>query len=126
LLENGVYNVYNEFYDKEGRQIQIEGIEPLYSTKTATPMFAVIRPGIYNNIIGSENIPLGISVFENVTDIINGIDITYDSLINEFILGKKRIFISEEMIKQREQNGQPLFDSRDVTFYGLTYLTATA
>jgi len=42
--------------------------------------------------------PMGIAVFANAIDQLKGIDITYDSYVNEFILGKKRIFVAPEML----------------------------
>jgi A118 family predicted phage portal protein len=119
LLEDGAYAVYNELYDKNGVQRQLNGVEPRFETKSPTPLFALVKPNLCNNVPGAENVPLGLSVFENLKDIIKGADITYDSLVNEFVLGKKRIFINDELIKSKALNGRPVFDSRDVVFYGL-------
>lgn len=46
-----------------------------------------------------------------------GVDIAYDSYVNEFRLGKKRIMVKPSASKYLD--GQPVFDTNDVAFYVL-------
>ena len=66
------------------------------------------------NNTGNNN-PLGVSVFANAIDQLKAIDIVYDSYINEFNLGKKRIMVKPSAMKNLD--GDPAFDTNDVVFY---------
>lgn len=72
------------------------------------------RLNIANNV--DPDNPMGISVYANAEDVMQGIDIVYDSYINEFVLGKKRIFVRPDMVSQ-DMFGTPAFDDKDVVFY---------
>ena len=78
--------------------------------------FVIDRLNNVNNI--DSDCPMGVAVFANAIDQLKGIDIVFDSYVNEFILGKKRIFVAPEMLSLNE-NGDPVFDPNDVTFYQL-------
>ena len=74
------------------------------------------RLNIVNNM--DPDSPMGVAVFANAIDQLRGIDIAYDSYVNEFVLGKKRIFVAPEMLSMGS-DGSPVFDPNDVTFYQL-------
>lgn len=74
------------------------------------------RLNIVNNW-HSDN-PMGVAIFANSLDVLQGIDSIYDSYINEFTLGKKRIFVAPEMLGM-DLYGNPVFDPDDVIFYQL-------
>ena len=59
--------------------------------------------------------PMGLSVFGNALDQLRGTDVAYDSYVNEFILGKKRIMVKPEATK--DFDGAPLFDADELAFY---------
>lgn len=52
-------------------------------------LFAYYSTATSNNI--DDNSPLGVSIYANALDTLHGLDITYDSLIRDFRLGKSRI-----------------------------------
>ena len=79
-------------------------------------LFVIDRLNIAKNM--DPDSPMVIAVFANAIDQLKGIDITYDSYVNEFILGKKRIFVAPEMLSLND-DGTPVFDPNDVTFYRL-------
>lgn len=90
-----------------------------FDTKSNVPWFAIIKPNIKNNIdIYS---PYGISIFANSLDIIQGIDINYDSFINEIKLGRKRLFTTKEVLRFNPTTGQNEFnfDPNDIIFHVL-------
>lgn len=62
-----------------------------------TPMFAYFRPFVSNNSI--YDVPLGMSVYANCTDTLRALDVVFDSLQREFILGKKRIIVPSQCIR---------------------------
>lgn len=90
-------------------------LPPLIDTGSNKKQFVIDRPNIANNLL--DNTPLGIPVFANAIDSIMGVDIAYDSYVNEFVLGKKRIMVQAAAIDYVD--GEPVFDSNDVTFYVL-------
>lgn len=90
-----------------------------FDTRSPYPWFSIIRPGIENNI--AEDSPFGIPIIANSIDILKGIDICYDSFVNEFTLGKKRIAVKKELLKPDMITGnlKLSFDPNDVVFYYL-------
>jgi len=64
--------------------------------------------------------PLGISVYANSIDQLKGCDLVYDSYMNEYVLGRKRILVPITMAKmQMQKDGQtnPVFDPNDTVYY---------
>jgi len=80
--------------------------------------FHILKPNIKNNIDMCS--PLGISIYANSLDVLESVDIVYDSYVNEFKLGKKRIFIHTDLLNI-DINGKqkPVFDSKEAVFYGV-------
>ena len=110
----------NKYLDAEsGKEIEPpEDIIPLINTGSRIPLFQILTPNIYNNI--DMDSPLGVSVFSNAISQLKGCDVVYDSYINEFILGRKRILVPIAMAKiQMEKEGirQPTFDSKETVYY---------
>lgn len=122
--EKGNYKIHNiKAHGKDGINltfdIQNEDDYYIFDTKNSIPWFAILKPNIANNI--DINSPLGISIFANNIDTLKEIDIIYDSFANEFVLGRKRIFINvEDMVVDTKTGEQvEVFDSNDVVFYVL-------
>lgn len=90
-----------------------------FDTEGPYPWFSIIRPNITNNIYKDN--PFGISVYANSIDVLKGIDIAYDSLVNEFELGRKRIFVKSNLLKPDLTTGELklVFDTNDVVFHDL-------
>ena len=128
VLDNGLYTIKNRFFTRDGKggfeNAEFDGIEKDIPTGSRKPFFQIIRP----NTINSEDFcsPMGMSVFAGAIDVLKGIDIIYDSFINEFILGKKRIFIDPSVVQVivDEKSGRTTqrFDTNDIAFYGLSGL----
>ena len=98
-----------------------DGVSEKFYTKSDIPLFQIISPNIANNI--ALDSPLGISVFANAIDVLEGIDLVYDSYQNEYRLGKKRIVVPLSMAKiEMEQQGEilPVFDDNDTEFYAFS------
>lgn len=79
-----------------------------------SPPFVIDRLNIANS---DENNPLGVAVFAYAIDQLKSVDITYDSYVNEFVLGKKRIVVQPEATKSID--GRPVFDKRETVYYVL-------
>ena len=86
-----------------------------FDTKSPHKWFAIARPNSLNNAhVGN---PYGLPVFANAISMLKGADIVYDSLVNEFITGKKRIFVNKEAVKM--EDGEAYFDTEDTVYYYL-------
>lgn len=122
---NGLYDIDNRIYyfrnnnlDAEIPLADVQGFErvpPVVHTGSDKRQFVIDRPNIANNF--DYSIPLGISVFANAIDIMKGVDIAFDSYVNEFVLGKKRIMVKPAATEYLD--GEPIFDSDDLVFYVL-------
>ncbi|MGN0642535.1 MAG: phage portal protein [Huintestinicola sp.] len=66
-------------------------------SEMSAPAFAYFAPAAANNKSGGSL--LGLSCFANCTDTLKAIDIAFDSLTREFILGRKRIIVPSSCIR---------------------------
>lgn len=117
-IENRLYRYRNNNVDAEVLLADVSGFErvpQVVHTGSDRRQFVIDRPNIANNY--DDNIPLGISVFANAIDVLKGVDVSYDSYVNEFILGKKRIMVKPSATK--DMDGEPFFDPDDLTYYVL-------
>lgn len=121
-LVNGKYDIENHLYAKDNEQLseadmhEVDGFENVPTTvhtNSDKRQFVIDRMNIANN--SSMDNPMGISVFANAIDQLRGVDVAYDSYVNEFILGKKRIMVKPSAMK--DLDGNMAFDANDVTFY---------
>ena len=85
------YYIENRYIDAQsGDEIDPpDEIEPMVPTGYGKPLFQIVSPNICNNI--DLDSPLGISVYANSVSQLKGCDLVYDSYMNEYILGRKRI-----------------------------------
>lgn len=117
LIENRVFRYDNEVIADEelGNVRGFEHIPPVIHTGSDKRQFIIDRLNIANNV--DYQIPMGISVYANAVDVLQGVDIAYDSYVNEFVLGKRRIMVKPAA--NRYLDGEPVFDPADVAFYVL-------
>lgn len=116
VLENVLFSTENgqlrEIADVSGRK----GLETLareWRTHSRERPFVIDRLNLVNNLDAGN--PMGIAVYANALDLLEGLDLIYDSYINEFALGKKRIMVREEATAYLNEN--PIFDENDLVFY---------
>ena len=86
-------------------------------TGSPEPQYVIDRLNIVNNADEDESNPMGIAIYANAIDVLKKLDIEYDSYTNEFDLGRKRIFVAPEMVKNVD--GSLAFDPEDAVFYQL-------
>ena len=116
-IENSIYHYRNDNVDAELALSDVPGFElvpPVVHTGSNRRQFVIDRPNIANNFDDS---PFGISVYANAIDVLKGVDVAYDSYVNEFVLGKKRIMVKPAATKDLE--GEPFFDPDDLAYYVL-------
>lgn len=117
-LNGGEYDIENHLYDADEVPLTsargFETIPPVVHTGSDKPQFVIDRLNIANS---DEENPMGVAAFAYAIDQLKSIDITYDSYVNEFVLGKKRIVVQPEATK--DINGRPVFDKRETVYYVL-------
>jgi A118 family predicted phage portal protein len=110
----GLVEVEPSFYEEHG-------IIPKWETGSLTPLFQRIAPNIANR--DDFNSPWGTSVYSGAVDIFASCDAIYDSFYKEFLLGKKRIFVTDGVaninyVKNGDKVEQvEVFDPNDEVFY---------
>lgn len=117
-IENRLYTYRNQNVGTEIPLASVQGFErvpPVVHTGSDRRQFVIDRPNIANNL--DYTIPLGISVYANAIDSLKGVDVAFDSYINEFVLGKKRVMVKPSALNYLE--GEPVFDPDDLAFYVL-------
>lgn len=121
-LVNGTYDIENVIYQNDNKMLadvdlkDVEGFENVPATVhtgSDKRQFVIDRLNIANN--SSMDNPMGISAYANAIDQLRGVDVAYDSYVNEFVLGKKRIMVKPSAMK--DMDGNMAFDANDVTFY---------
>lgn len=122
--ENGAYIIENALYRRENGQLyearlsdvpEFARVPASVKTRSDKRQFVIDRPNIANNY--GVNIPMGVAVYANAIDVLKGVDIAYDSYVNEFVLGKKRIMVKPTAAKNLD--GAPAFDNSDTVYYVL-------
>lgn len=116
------YVIENHIIDAEtGEEVELqEDMEEEVQTGSDKPLFQLVTPNVINNI--DLDSPLGISVFGNAISQIKGCDLIYDSYMNEFNLGRRRVLVPLSMSRmQMSEQGvtKPVFDPNDTMFYAI-------
>lgn len=117
IIENVLYRDQDgNLSDVEASTVPgFESIPPVVRTGSSKRQFVIDRLNIANNV--DLSLPMGISAYANAIDQLKGVDIAYDSYVNEFVLGKKRIMVKPEATK--DIDGNPVFDPNDTVYYVL-------
>lgn len=120
----GRYVIENHLFTRRGNTLAEtglpEGTQACVPTGSCVPLFQILKPNIVNNLDLAS--PMGISVFANAIDQLEGADLVYDSYQNEFRLGRKRITVPMTMARvMMEEDGTavPVFDDNDTEFYAV-------
>lgn len=115
-----LYYIENRYIESEsGKDIECpDDVIPIICTESEYPLFQIITPNICNNI--DLDSPLGISVYANSISQLKGCDLVYDSYMNEYVLGRKRIIVpisAAKMQMQEDGVSTPSFDPNDTVYY---------
>ena len=122
--QNGNYVVENSIYEDQNGNLTetalssvpgFESMAPSVETNSPRKLFVIDRLNIANNV--DHTLPMGIPVFANAIDQIKGVDFAYDSYVNEFVVGKKRVMV--QIAATKDINGNPAFDPNELIFYVL-------
>lgn len=121
LDETGNYVIYNHlFQDTKGSLTEIvdeQGTFSKYETGSNKKWFSIFKPCLTNNIYS--NSPFGISYYANAIDELKTVDICFDSLQTEVNEGKRRTFVSADVMNYDNGTQKLTFDPNDTTIYRL-------
>lgn len=95
-----------ELYPQLSSEVEINGL--------GKPLFSYFKPALSNS-----DKPFGRSVFADSIDTLKTLDVVFDSLCREFILGKKRIIVPVSAIKgefDRKNGLRKYFDVNDEVY----------
>lgn len=96
-LKKDGYHIQNKYIDEQGNEIENAGVVKEYETGSTIPLFNLLMPRIVNNI--RDNNGLGISVYANAIDQLQGIDIVYNNFMKDFYLGGKKVLYNKKLVK---------------------------
>lgn len=120
-LENDMYHIHNVWLNEKGVEVDPpEGIETDVATGSPLPLFQFIRPAAVNTVDLAS--PMGAAIFATAIEQLKGCDIVYDSYVNEFNLGRKRVYVPMSLATIQLQKGgtvEPRFDPKDTVFHVL-------
>lgn len=91
--------------------------DDIFYTNSPLAWYQILKPNICNNV--DINSPMGISIYANALDTLQGVDLAYDGFCEEMRLGQAKIFMNRKLT-QYDENGQHLtFDVNEKGFYYL-------
>ena len=119
LDKNGNYFIITMTYEKKVNDTS-EDIgelidESVFDTGSDLAWFQILKPNIANNL--DINSPMGISIYANALDTLQGVDLAYDGFCEEMRLGRSRIFVNKNLIRYDENGQTKTFDNNESGFY---------
>lgn len=120
IEDDGNYTIENKLYQNNA-EAELTAVKSLANvplvihTGSKTPQFVIDRLNIANNL--DNTLPMGVPAFANAIDQLKGVDVAYDSYVNEFVLGKKRVMVKPGAVK--DLDGNPVFDPNELYYYVL-------
>ena len=119
LDDNGDYVIRTLVYQKEQNNTQNDignlVSNEVFETRSPLAWFQIFKPNIANNI--DLNSPMGISIYANALDVLQGVDLAYDGFCEEMRLGRSRIFVNKNLIRYDENGSTKTFDNNESGFY---------
>jgi A118 family predicted phage portal protein len=116
------WRIKNALLNQTGDEIALPDGMQEESPVSPVPLFQIVRPNTINT--ADFDSPLGAAVFADALEQLADCDIVWDSYINEFILGKKRLMVPMSLAKlmmHKDADGNerldPIFDPNDALFY---------
>lgn len=96
--EDEKYKIINKYYLKTDTNYQETELPPGLVEWYILPCkpFFVVSPNAENSFL--DDIPMGASIYANAIDCLQLCDITFDNLYTDFYLGRKRIFMDQDLM----------------------------
>lgn len=120
LDDSGNYVIINHLFKDTNNtltEIELDKTMKEFKTQSDKKWFAIFKPLLTNNLF--KNSPFGIPHYANAIDNLQAVDIAFDELKNEILLGRKRIFARADMFTYEDGTQKKVFDKNDVSIYVL-------
>lgn len=104
VLDGGTYHIKTVYFDSEGEQVELPGVNADFDSRSPLPTFAIVKPAIENTLVDFS--PYGQSVYANAVDAMQGVDLCYDAIFNEVDLGKMRVFVSDMLVDYQKKTDE--------------------
>lgn len=108
-ITDGGLVISNKLFNENGRELELSALYPKMRGETVIkglkkPLFTYFGTGAGKN---RDCPPLGASVFADSEDTLKAIDVVFDSLTREFILGRKRIIVPSYAVRgEYDEHGE--------------------
>lgn len=97
-ISNEAYLIENGYKVQQPLSVIDENLTEETDVQITTPMFSYIRVAGDNNLV--DDTPLGVSIYANALDTLEALDIAFDALNQEILLGKKRIIVPAGAVRK--------------------------
>ena len=104
--EYETYRIRNKYIDKEGKEVEKNGVIKEYYTGSDIALFSILRPPIDNPY--EEANGLGFSMYGNAIDQLHGADIAYNNFVMDYYLGGKKVFYNKKLTR-RDDKGNIIY-----------------
>lgn len=122
FIYNKAYSIADNVKIKVPLSIIDETLQEEIFLPVTNPLFRYIKVVGDNNLV--DDSPLGISIFANAIDTIEALDVAFDSLNQEILLGKKRIIVPTSAVRKivNSETGklERYFDPSDEVFLAMS------
>lgn len=111
-ITDGGLVISNKLFNENGREIELSALYPKMREETVIkglkkPLFTYFGTGARKSALNRDCPPLGASVFADSEDTLKAIDVVFDSLTREFILGRKRIIVPSYAVRgEYDEHGE--------------------
>lgn len=103
-LENGCYKIENRYFAQQSGRLRPMplpgGMLPVLYTESPVPLFSLVRPNLVNHL--SEYSGMGLSVFADAIDCLEGVDLAFNNFCRDFKLGGKKVFLNRSLVTADE------------------------
>lgn len=120
IAKDGNYHIYNHTFKETNKfltEMEDNNTKKDFDTKSKTKWFSVFKPLLTNNLFN--NSPFGIPHYANSIDNVKAVDISFDALKNEVKDGRRRTFVSADMMNYEDGSAKMTFDPEDISVYQL-------
>lgn len=113
--DNGDYEIMCAFFGDDGRRIEPPGYldgDKSVNTRQKTPTFALIRLAKDNR--HWDYSPMGVALFADAIGAIETVELAFDGVGNDLVLGRKMLGMPESMMQRDESGGLhvPMLDGQ--------------
>lgn len=110
--EDATYCITNLYFRVKDGRLELAplptGIASVWHTGSPYPLFALVSPNEVNNI--SCNNGLGMSVFADAVDELQGVDLAFNNFCRDFYLGGKKVFYNQSLVHRTRDRAGNLVD----------------